>query len=162
MTAVVLCPGPSLAESSPPYSSLTIGVNRAVLAHPCDWWIFQDWKRFRDGEPKGRPIVCTTREAARRLGMLPHFAIDDLECPVDQWSLFTAPAALVLAYKMGGNQIEVYGADWSDEPDFDGVRVVGCIRDPERWKKEVPIWNAVVGWLHERGITVNRITDGIR
>lgn len=162
MTAIVLCPGPSLAKVSPPFSALTIGVNRAVLAHSCDWWVYKDWQLWRDysGECLGDPSICTLREVLERFG-LEGQAIESLICPVDKWSLFTAPVALVLAATIGAKRIDVYGADWTDEPDYDGVIAAGCRRDEDRWKQEREIWTGVVDWLKGGGITVNRITDGI-
>jgi len=39
-TINVLCPGPSLAKyERGPDCTLTIGVNRATLHQPCDWWL---------------------------------------------------------------------------------------------------------------------------
>ena len=66
----------------------------------------------------------------------------------------------VLAHYLGAKRVDVYGADWTDEPDFDGVSVTGNRRDAERWRQERDIWHKLTAHLAERGTVVERIGVG--
>lgn len=159
MHVTVLCPGPSLVRTFAGFGGLTIGVNRAAIAYGCDWWAALDSPLIIDGEqPSGSPRLFTSRETfdrlvrnrspwADRMGAV----ADDLLPP--EWRIFTAPAALALAAYLGATRIDVYGADWTDAADFDGVTPTSD-RSTARWAREIPIWAAVVEWLGVRGTRV--------
>lgn len=164
MHVTVLCPGPSLVRSFTGFDGLTIGVNRAAIAYGCDWWAALDSPLILDPActPAGSPSLFTSRETAARLARnLRHWAYgatvaEDVfpgESLPGNWTLFTAPAALILAAHLGATRIDVYGADWTDAADFDGVRPTSD-RSPVRWAREIPIWAAVVEWLGVRGTRV--------
>lgn len=74
------------------------------------------------------------------------------------WRSFSATAALIVAAHLGGKTIDVYGADWTDEPDFDGksINLNPHERNEARWKTERQIWVAVVNYLATEGVEVNR------
>lgn len=80
-------------------------------------------------------------------------------CPVPSFGLYTATAALVLLARLGATRVSVYGADWTDAPDFDGV-AAGENRTETRWNRERAIWGEVVEWMRGRGCEVERICDG--
>jgi len=167
MTAAILCPGPSLLRSfaASDYAGLRIGVNRAATALACDWWAACDMPLIRSQWPHviGTPRLFTiraTRDSLVRRGYPePNRLTDDLcrYCPEAlRWCAFTATSALVLAGHLGATQIDVFGADWTDAPDFDGVMVEGCRRNEQRWADERCVWGDVVSFLAERGVTVER------
>lgn len=80
------------------------------------------------------------------------------------WRSFSATAALIVAAHLGAKVIDVYGADWTNQPDFDGksINLAPHERAPERWKEERQIWDAVGGYLTSQGISVNRILYVVR
>jgi hypothetical protein len=168
MTGALLCPGPSLARlREPPRAGLTVAVNRAATLFRCDWWAAADLPLVETwgDSVRGDPLLFTKRDTraslARRGSPWAACAArccEDLACPVPRFDLFTAPAALVLMAVKGCRRIDVYGADWTPGPDFDGV-AAGENRSAERWAVERGIWDAVVAWLADRA-SVERITDG--
>jgi hypothetical protein len=176
MKIALLCPGPSLSLTYEPSGHAhVIGINRAVLGFACDWWAFTDWQpflhyhHFADLPRLGLFFSGTALDELLRRGMAPRMQDARTLLPFEdidpartrdklRWGLFTAPAALMLARHLGATSIDVYGADWSDEPDWDGERMTGCVRDENRWSNELPIWRGVVEHLHP--ITVTRHTPG--
>ena len=168
MKAALLCPGPSLlAFNEAPRYDLTIGVNRAVLAFPCDWWAVQDWQLFGDTHPDGNPAVFTTldcMEAIRRHGgsyrlahrLLRYIAdVYFYEPAPDYWALYTATAALILAWDQGATSITCYGCDREGVDDYDGTSRTSDNRTDERWQRESRIWRDVVIWLRDHGMRVH-------
>lgn len=161
MYAAVLCPGPSLARTWPgdrPYD-LRIGVNRAAVAFQCDYAAVLDSPLLRAiGRAfRGDPRLLTRGAHRPKYSTRPGPDVESLPCPVRQWDLFTATAALVLAAQLGAELIDVYGADWTpNAPDFDGVNVAER-RTAERFEKEREVWADVVAWLAARNCHVARI-----
>lgn len=170
MTAAVLCPGPSLARTfDPDFGGLTLAVNRAALAYSADVWCANDLPLIDAiaGGVKGSPSLWCNKDSLASLQQRPHAlaangrAFAELECPVPAWHLFTASAALVVAAHLGATFIMVYGADWTDAPDFDGGTPPSCRRNADRWKQEQGIWSGVEEWLGSRGVSVFRVlADG--
>jgi hypothetical protein len=167
MLAAILCPGPSLTRTfDTDFGGLRIGVNRAVTAFACDWMAAIDWPLCRDWYPRalGKPALFSRAETA---DSFPESRTKSLEslfifCPIALgWTNYSATAAIVLAAALGATQIDVYGADWTDEKDFDGVSIDGTDRTESRWAKERYIWRSVEAWLLVRGITVaRRLAEG--
>lgn len=174
MKAALLCPGPSLATYQPAGADLTVGVNRAATRFACDAWVCGDPPLIQQvGEQvTGLPLLITSvdghqvyRDFPRDFGK-PLWRGECLcwtaameFCPHEyNWVMFSATAALVYCGFCGATGVDVYGADWSGTADFDGVQA-GKNRSEERWKLERGIWRAIVGWMGERGITVNRHAD---
>lgn len=156
MNAVLLCPGPSLANLySVPKCDLSIAVNRACLRFDADWGAILDCTLLKEIAIRP-PKLLTRREHWPRYTQSPGLAVEDTGCPIARYDLFTAPAALALAGYLGATTIDVYGADWTDEADFDGVRASETRRDAERWAMEIPIWNRVADWLRGKGCEVTR------
>lgn len=188
MNAALLCPGPSLLrtftretagtrEAAAGYS-LVLGVNRAPIIAAavarCDWWVCQDWTLVEaiGREVRGRPKLCTARRTLERIAEGKATAGDvEAGCTIeDLWAsagaawnrlgTYTAPWGLVLAEREGATQIDVYGADWTDAPDADGVWVEGCRRDAERWRQEGACWGEACRLLAERGVGVRLVLAG--
>ena len=132
----VLCPGPSLANyERGPDPTITIGVNRATLHQPCDWWSVADFKAMvivlneYTRAPKGilrypppRKVfgsVMVERDflngragytwpPTQWLG----FADPHIPVPYEmqtQWRAWSSTAALVLAYEL--SHIHILGGN---------------------------------------------------
>lgn len=197
----LLCPGPSLAKyrltpgPSPLTPDLTIGVNRAAVFAPCDWWVFLDWVIFRDygalvkqTGPNQWPKIMTLSESLyslRRRGWANRLILHYVKTTAGlkrfpACTIYSAIWALALAGELirdgvGSNgvtecqprypdtpysvtsRIEVYGADWTDEPDWDGVITQGFKREKSRWDSERGAWEMECARLKEMGIEVKRI-----
>ncbi len=174
MTAVLLCPGPSLAkvlQRTAYGSDLLIGVNRAATGFELDWWCFGDASTYENNWYIGNPNVCTSAVAVQRLRdeeaskpfnppELLTFCELAERIPNDiGWVVFSATSALVLAAYLGAKQIEVYGADWTvDGADFDGRMPDGAIRGAERWTSEANVWRDTVTKLETLGVTTTKVT----
>lgn len=136
MRFVLLCPGPTLNGFDPAKSVAVgdhvIGVDRAAKQHRCDIWACTDYpllEKIREmvlDEPHNGlpPILLTAASAAAWLEehSIPWHGLTVLaeSCypicdPVWRWDKFTPIAALVYASRLGARQIDVYGADWSEE-----------------------------------------------
>ncbi len=182
MTAAILCPGPSLTKTFPGRQGdydVKIGVNRApIILYPlgvqCDWRSSKDWKQFTD-YPAPYPLsIFTARATADDLEKHGHGGIlssvhrlffDDLtdKYPIADmalWTLYSATAAIVLAAHLGATDIDVFGADFTNTPDADGVNVIGCDRDEARWDRERLRGRKMVEHLNGRGVRVSRILNG--
>lgn len=173
MTTAILCPGPSLKNyAASDFCGRVVGVNRAALGFACDWWVCLDLPLLCEtaAHVKGCPNLFTARDSYAALsresslwaGRFPLLAEDLFVFlhPSESkicWTHYTATAALILAAHLGATSIKVYGADWTDAPDFDGIRVEGANRTAERWAREQEIWGKVTGWLVTRGIVVDRV-----
>lgn len=166
-SATILCPGESLALCDPKPDHLTIGVNRAALAHRCDWWAAMDYPMVRDHchtvHAQNLLSRKQTIEDTRRKGWVNGFAevveIESVQaqfCPPGFEPRLTASCALLFAAKCGCTTIKVYGADWQGTKDYDGVEA-GEDRTNERWAKERHEWEDVlIPWLAEQGVKVER------
>jgi len=174
MNAAILCPGPSLAkwpdEMLMAYP-LRIAVNRGVHRVRATHWVMADLNPFEKDRPAELPPIWTSESivgyfppgsatAYETLGERFPFLVNTYspDGTVD-WRSFSATAALVVAAALGAKVIDVYGADWTNEPDFDGKSINLSVieRLPERWKTECQIWDAVGADLTARNISVNRI-----
>jgi hypothetical protein len=170
MNAAILCPGPSLAnwpDATWQNHNLIIGVNRAVLRYHCNWWAAADWPMVKKHDPGYRVRLWTNADTYKHLCGLTMFrermelhSFDEANNYLDpiqwRWTGKTATAALILAAHQRATQIDVYGADWTDQPDYDGVTFPGTDRGEHRWKGERDVWESLCGKLAESGITVTR------
>jgi hypothetical protein len=163
----VLCSGPSLSAflAGPVRHDLYVGVNRAVIAHPCDYWAFHDAEGFEAFEPLGRPVCFTPRAAFERIKRreridafrwLFHDAIRT-NCPsAPGWTHFTVTEALVLCEYLQARRITVYGCDQTGVDDFDGPPPSPVTRTVARWNSERHKFDHVTAWLASCGIEVVR------
>lgn len=165
MTAALLCPGPSLAwlDALPPCDT-AVGVNRAVCRFPCAVWAALDYTTIRDWQLDvvGAPALLTRRQTWADIGRrCPRFTdarlVEDYACPVSGWAEKTATAALVMLATVGATAIAVYGADWTDAPDFDGFTQKGSERGETRWLRERAVWAELAAWLAGEGVTLRRL-----
>lgn len=170
MNAAILCPGPSLndwPDATWANHNLIIGVNRAVLRFRCDWWAAGDWPMVKKHALGYRVKLFTTPATYSHLLGLTQFR-DRMELhsydeaatflhPTEwRWNGKTATAALVLAAWQGATQIDVYGADWTTAPDYDGVMFPGTDRSASRWISEQDVWYRLVEKFAADGINVTR------
>lgn len=164
MTAALLCPGPSLAQTfDDDFAGPRVGVNRAATAFRCDVWAALDYPLTRDNHEAviGTPKWFTRRQTAADIGQRVRFRdvliAEDLVCPVHHWDRFTATCALVLLAGMGASEVKVYGADWKPGAlDWDGAGN-GEDRTADRFGIEKEIWARLLGWMAGRGISVERV-----
>lgn len=171
--AVILCPGPSLANfiaSGKPQAlgEIRIGVNRAAEAVACSWMVAADAEAAAAFEPIGTPALFTTEQSAKRLtiGSLAKYTtvltFDEVgrrtSCPAQHgWRRFSLLAAMVLAEYLYARRIEVYGTDWNGEEDWDGTIPLNPNRTEHRWQQEQAGFDRVTDWLRRyREIAVTR------
>lgn len=181
MRVAILNPGPSLNATYPGRDGydLTIGVNRTMLGYDIDWWVWMDcspampsrvWNA-PDGEwlrpkPDKAPSQFTTYDGAKYLtehdlprdGEVWQFC-DYMEVIPNhlKWHVFSATAAIALAYLLGATHADVYGADMQGVKDFDGTTCTQDTRDERRWNRERTMWNDTVAWMAFNGMAVRRI-----
>jgi hypothetical protein len=163
--AVILCPGPSLADVPQDLTAdIVIGVNRACEFRECTWRVALDPNRFNDlplGNPRLFTLATTVLWLKAEGKPIPAdvLTIDDIwrDYPQCGWNIYSATSALILAAHVGATSIDVYGADWKpDAPDFDNVQT-STNRTVARFESERQIWEATVEYLASRGVTVRRI-----
>jgi hypothetical protein len=157
LIAALLCPGPSLAkwpdETFAAYS-IRVGVNRGILRYPCTAWAALDGKsihRIMAGEP-----VPPSTEPERIPDPIPLYTdsqaitdyrkVWDARFPVVKipHTGFSCIAGLHVCQLLGATEIDVYGADWTTEPDFDGKTLIGTVRSLDRWKREARAWEKAI------------------
>ena len=163
----ILCPGPSLREFGDREGyDVRIGVNRAVEAYRCDYWVALDRRTFGMTKPLGRPTLVSHDSAYRQMcrqwpeaETFPHLSYQSLDplSPRVRWRKFSATTALVLASHLGASSIDCWGADWTGETDFDGYTHRRQNRTLSRWRQEARLWQTVCELLAERGATVRRV-----
>lgn len=159
MRVALLCCGPSLGRTWPPARNrydAVIAVNRAALLG-CDYWACLDspmLRRFDDLVP-AKPRLLTRAEYRPRFSSRAGWTVEQLaeRCPVPKFADYSATAGLVLAGHIGATAVDVFGADWTPEPPAPFAEN----RSAERFAREREIWDAVVKWLGERGVTVERV-----
>lgn len=166
MNAAIICPGPSVSKTfDDDFAGLRIAVNRAALWYASDVWAANDFPLICEisDDVKGNPRLWCNHDTVTSLLRRGNCwgkgatAFSSLVYPVPAWHLYTAPAALVVAAFLGADRIEVFGADWTSEPDADGKTPPSCRRTEGRWRQERSIWEGIVACLKERGVRVERI-----
>lgn len=172
MHAVVLSPGPSLANlpAPPPgcrvdpTAGLTICVNRAALRFGSDVWACLDYPVIRDHGPMvlDKPLLLTRRQTwqdiGHRCGMTLATTTDDMRAffpPELGWTLYTVMSAIVYAALRGATRIDLYGADMHGTEGYD-AEDKGENRSPARWKTEREILDKVTAEMAKRGVEVRR------
>lgn len=169
MKVALCCPGPSIQNFKDRGYQIKIAVNRAAEKVACNWWVFFDYFPFFETAPIGTPAILTTEEVAT-LNIPKHRGRERLQqhevhltTEIEHlklkpnWFSFSATGALILAESLGATVIDVWGADWTDQPDWDGNQIVTNNRKESRWVKERSIWFEIVAHLDGKGIEVNRI-----
>ena len=167
-TAQVLCSGPTLAEAISALSgsgldTLFLGVNRAVEAIECQYWVAIDWKTIDEGRPLGSPRIITIETARQKLAGPVAKAYrtkgkrDDMPPEKMGWLNYSALLAITAAYDLGCKRIEVYGADMAGVDDWDGKQVGRVCRTDQRWAKERKQFDSLCEWMQGRGVKVTRI-----
>ena len=113
------------------------------------------------GTPKLFTIRATLESLQRRQSRWYSTALMPAEahcCPVERWTLFTAPACLVLAAELGATTIHPYGVDMTGDGDSTGGTKGNpdVVRTEARWARERGIWEQIVDWLKGKGVEVRR------
>lgn len=169
----ILCTGPSLAAflDRPVAHDVCIGVNRAVIAHQCDWWVFNDSASLDLIDPIGLPRIFTSKACETRIenrekyGRFDHTYFTDIgtTCRSDPgWDRFSMTCAMVLAEHLGASTLSIYGCDWKGSDDWCGP-LLGAKsgRSEYRWQNEIHKYGHVAKWLESRGVTVSRMEPAI-
>jgi len=167
-TAQVLCPGPSLAAAismlqGSSLDTLFLGVNRAVEAIECQYWVAIDWKTIDEGHPIGSPEIITIETARQKLAKPVSRAYrtkanrPDMPPEKTGWLNYSSLLAIASAYDLGCKEINVYGADMSGLKDWDGNQNGRVCRTEKRWIKERKQFDSLCGWLAGKGVKVTRI-----
>lgn len=161
--ALVSC-GPSAAAFDPQrHPGPVVAVSKAARLFASDIWVCLDWPVFVrvadtvQGFPRLYTLNATLNTIRRRHCPWAASAcvVDALACPVARFSLYTGPAALVVAYAvLGATRIDCYGVDMEGTGDVTGDP--GEDRSETRWAKERAIWDGVTGWLASLGCDVVR------
>lgn len=156
MRLALVCTGPTANEFPGGYEC-TIGVKRAATAFLCDWVAILDSPTLAELCPMilGSPRLLTRAAYRPKFSTIPGIDVESLSGP-DKFDHWTATAALVLAGNIGANRIDVYGADWTDAPNFDGSSAGDSDRGPLRWFREIKVWNEIVKRHAGNGIKVTR------
>lgn len=174
MKIAILCPGASLARCESARwkeYDLTIAVNRAASAHPCDWWVFGDPEGFHQTIPLGHPNLCTPRQSWGEVsnpGMEGYwwvlaFEEIDTDVPLEfNWRRHSMTAAMVLAEWLIGNArmpaglIDIFGCDWEGDVYFDGAADGGAGRH-QRWGGERHAYGRIAQWIAAKGLELRRM-----
>ncbi len=164
MIARILNPGPSLASYHPGDADLTIAVNRAgLIPHRFDVWAALDYPLVRDNaaKVKGCPLWLTRRQTWKDIGtrcQFPAAFVEDIRlmsADAPKWDIKTMTCAMAYAFTQGAERIELYGCDWSGTADYDGTEA-GEDRSDKRWLTEAAQVGALMLWMHDRGVEVER------
>ena len=158
--ALVSCGLSAAAFADSDHEGPVVAVSRMAALVRCDWWACFDLPIVRTLVTLGSPGLFTLRatyDSLHRQGCTCDTTIaETLSCPVDRWTLYTAPAGLVLAAEvLKASRIDCYGVDMTGTLDVTGG--TGEDRSESRWARERAIWDAVVMWLSTRGVEVKRI-----
>lgn len=174
--AAILCPGRSVLEYPGREAfDFVIGVNRAVGAFACDYWVFIDKYTYvlsqtSDSPCIGTPAICLERGVysqvcrerpdAKQFTCMPTLHSWERERAAKS-GLFSATRALVVAYNLGATDITAYGIDWdSDHPgDWDGYHDHRQVRRLDRLNDQKTRWGMTAGLLTERGVSVRRCQE---
>jgi hypothetical protein len=191
----IVCPGPSaIAAASHELDSqydLWIGVNRAVLVRPCDYWVFGESKVYGDlvinhsAQIFNRLIRLVIPEHTRReLGIEPgglflknsptHQEISE-KVPLsvsqtpnhDTWKTFSFTTAIALALYLGAFKVDCYGADWlPGAADWDGTpsgfdEGGSPTRHADRFQREKDVFHNLQQFGSKSIRMIKRIQEGI-
>jgi hypothetical protein len=170
--AAVLCPGPSLPIFADREGyDIRIGVNRAVAAYRCDYWVALDTHTGGMAKPIGSPVIVNRsgiyRQMCRQFPIvvpLRHMDHSGLSYPPSKkrnigWRRFGATVALVLAAHLEAKGIDCFGVDWRGMEDFDGFTSPKNRRSDNRWAREREVWQQVCDALAAQGVAVRRMSQ---
>jgi len=178
-TALILCPGPSLASHKAgalPDYDVSIAVNRAIefdLGKPADYWCFGDDECIV-GFPSGRPafepahppaalFTCRCHISIPRPGMYEDESAWFEAMPKTNWYTterdphkvqYSDTAALYLAKYLACGEVHIFGVDHAGEQDFKGRG--SKRRDERRWNRNIEHWNRVVAECEAAGMKMTR------
>lgn len=161
-----------------------LAVNEAATLWRSKWWVATDWLQIERNirNVLGAPFLFTRKSTPQLLRenskdsqaiatleewmwegrIVAHETITNpmLPATVPPWNCYSGTAALILAWWLNADQIDIYGVDLAGETDSTGKP--WHTRKHTRWTHETCIVDAIVGMYAERGIVARRITDGDR
>jgi len=178
MRLAILCPGPSLARGESAAwkdYDLTLAVNRAAAAHPCDWWVFGDPEGFHQTIPQGHPNLCTPRRSWAKTcnpgieGYWWVLAFEEIDTDVRlefNWRNHSLTAAMVLAEWLTRrkarlaihetDEIDIFGCDWKVGADYYDGGVDPIAHHAHRFEGERHAYGRVAQWIAGKGIELRR------
>lgn len=164
--ALVSCGPSASAFAISDHEGPIIAVSRMATKVRADYWACFDYPVAKEigewiiGFPRLYSTADTVGSLARRKSQWSQMAIvaDTLDCPIDDWMAFTAPACLVLGAAMGATRIDCFGVDMAGTGDATGGTEGNpdVVRTAQRWEREREIWESIVGWVGLRGVEVER------
>jgi hypothetical protein len=166
MKAVIFAPGPGLsAFPTDTPRDVTLGINRAVNAVPCDYAVILDHEAWPKVQPKGKPIwVCLFIqhdegiEKGNQSADYPWVDIQSIRFPRPiLWSVYSTTAAIAMACHLGATEIETWGVDWNGCTDWDGKYSSELGRSEDRWRCERAMCHVIATMAEARGCTVRRM-----
>jgi hypothetical protein len=181
MNLAILSPGPSLQRfvDNPVEHDGYIGVNRAVEAHRCHWWVGVDPHAFYDAKPIGKPVIFTSDNTdAKEPIPEGYIVVRDKEafsgikdlCTLGStpWRRWSGVYALMIgALVLKAKRLTLYGYDMTGHLFWDGTWVYtrSFVPPPPtmedvRWQHERKYFNSVREWLIRRGVEVERVGNG--
>lgn len=181
MRVVVISNGPSahlFEQTDRSVYDTVIGVNRAASLWPCKWWSVIDWPMFAEFAPIGTPKLFTRASMPRHLQegakkdavermqallwdgqVLTHESLGRPWVPDDcpPWNCYSGVAALILAWHLRANTVDLYGFDMAGDDDCAGK--TNHTRGEDRWRHERRIFDGIMKVYVRDGIKVERHTD---
>jgi len=167
----ILCPGPSITmypQSDRSKYDLRIGINRGIGAYHCHYWVFLDFRAFTQMHSilSYRPGILTTPNIAQKIRRIDGHELYQIKVMERatisdsiKWTRYSLIAAIVGSIStLGATSIDVFGADWNGDTDFDGEYTNRFNRNPTRWQKESDMFDQIKDWAEYHGTIVNRIT----
>lgn len=168
MRAAILSSGPSLAtvydESMAARFDVRIAVNSAAVLYYCDWWVALDAAACNTLYPSviGQTrLLCYAADVgslsggAKAMRAMTDADLLGKHLPGSRWAvMYSSLTALLLAYDLGADCVDVYGHDMEGSGDAVDPMATCRGRNVRRWEKEARLWNRLVSWVGERGMEV--------
>lgn len=172
MKIAILSCGPSLETTwaaSAKDHDLVIAVNRAGYTHECDWFVAYDAHPIKTCTLRPRVGLYTLGGhllaldgGAFKAGWGEWEGVERVEykelcdrIPIKDFRKWSAIGALGLAWHLGGEDVEVFGADMAGATYCDGAPMAGS--PAHRFAREGKAFHDVTAWLaSEHGVTVTR------
>lgn len=165
MIVDVLGLGESLKQFKPTCGHVTVGVNDIFKYHPVDYLVVVDPPR-RFTKERMQTIVCSNpqkfytmndewRSLVTKFQKLnlggPKGCIKNIEGKTIPYSNNSTFIAVVIAYKLGAKEINVYGVDFNTHPNFRSTGLETALRH----------FKQLFSYLKSKGVKIN-ISKGSR
>lgn len=163
MRCAILNPGPSIAHTLPAEHMLLYdrvwAVNRAI-AFGAHFWAALDWQMLDQIPHRPWLTIITLRQSKAKME----------GCWSGRWELteavpeiggphnFSFLCALCHALTLKPTSIDIYGADWTNAPDWDN-RHTSSGRNDGRWDKERAQFHVIQVHAAQQGCPITRIKE---